>query len=162
MPVRVTRPRDRRIVWIAAAMVILAALAAVAWRAWPARFRATQPALAFNDRDWIVIADFENLTGDAVFDRSLRVALDVAIAQSRYVNVLPVTRLQDALRRMKRAPTDKLDEALASEVALREQVKAVLACTIASVGDRYALTAKIVDPQTRAAVRTESDRKSVV
>jgi eukaryotic-like serine/threonine-protein kinase len=39
MPVRVTRPRDRRIVWIAAAMVILAALAAVAWRAWPARFR---------------------------------------------------------------------------------------------------------------------------
>ncbi|HEX2454792.1 MAG TPA: protein kinase [Vicinamibacterales bacterium] len=156
MPVRVTRPRDRRIVWIAAAMVILAALAAVAWRAWPARFRATQPALAFNDRDWIVIADFENLTGDAVFDRSLRVALDVAIAQSRYVNVLPVTRLQDALRRMKRAPTDKLDEALASEVALREQVKAVLACTIASVGDRYALTAKIVDPQTRAAVRTES------
>ena len=156
IPVRVTRPRDRRIVWIAAAMVILAALAAVAWRAWPARFRATQPALAFNDRDWIVIADFENLTGDAVFDRSLRVALDVAIAQSRYVNVLPVTRLQEALRRMKRAPTDKLDEALASEVALREQVKAVLACTIASVGDRYALTAKIVDPQTRAAVRTES------
>ena len=155
MPVRVERPRSRRLLWSAAALAVLAVVAAGAWRA-STRFLTPTPALAFSGRDWIVITDFENLTGDPVFDRSLRVGLDVAIAQSRYVNVLPVTRVQDALRLMKREPTAKLDEGLAAEVAVREQVKAVLACSIARVGDRYALTAKIVDPQTRAAVRTES------
>ena len=155
-PVRLERTWPRRIAWIAAVIVVFAVLGAVTQRVWPGPFRPSQPALAFSGRDWIVIADFENLTGDQVFDRSLRVALDVAIAQSHYVNVFPATRLQDTLRLMKKAPTDTLDEALAAEVAVREQIKAVLVCAIARIGDRYALTAKIVDPQTRAAVRTES------
>ena len=63
--------------------------AAVAWRIWPVHLSLSQRALAFNQRDWILIADFENLTNDPVFDRSLRVALEVAIAQSQYVNVFP-------------------------------------------------------------------------
>ena len=54
--------------------------------------------LAFKERDWIVLTDFENLTSDAVFDRSLRLALEVAIAQSRFVNVFPPNRVQEALR----------------------------------------------------------------
>ncbi len=120
------------------------------------QFSISQRALAFNERDWILITDFENLTGDPVFDRSLRVALDVAIAQSQYVNVFPPSRVQETLRLMKKAPTDRLDEALAAEIALREHIKAVLACSIASVGDSYSLTAKVIDPQSRAAVQTES------
>ncbi len=65
---------------------------ALAWRLWPVQLSISQRALAFNERDWILIADFKNLTGDPVFDRSLRVALDVAIAQSQYVNVFPPSR----------------------------------------------------------------------
>ena len=71
---------------------------ALAWRLWPVRLSISQRALAFNERDWILITDFKNLTGETVFDRSLRVALDVAIAQSQYVNVFPPSRVQETLR----------------------------------------------------------------
>jgi eukaryotic-like serine/threonine-protein kinase len=153
-PVR-TRPRPR---WLVPGLIALVAAggAAVAWQIWPVQLSISQRALAFNERDWILIADFENLTSDPVFDRSLRVALDVAIAQSQYVNVFPLSRLPETLRLMKKAPSGKLDEALASEIAIRERIKAVLSCSIAAVGDSYTLTAKVIDPQSRAAVQTES------
>ncbi len=152
-PVR-THARPR---WLMAALIALVAAGGVlAWRLWPVQFSISQRALAFNERDWILIADFENLTNDPVFDRSLRVALDVAIAQSQYVNVFPSSRIPETLRLMKKAPMDKLDEGIAAEIALREHIKAVLACSIASVGDSYSLTAKVIDPQSGVAVQTES------
>ena len=57
---------------------------------------------------------------------------------------------------MKKAPTDSLDESLAAEIALREHIKAVLACSITGVGESYTLTAQVIDPQSRMAVQTES------
>ena len=56
---------------------------------------------------------------------------------------------------MKKAPSGKLDEALATEVALRERIKAVLSCSIAAVGDSYTLTAKVDRP---AIARGGADR----
>ena len=99
------RPRARP-GWLVPALVMLVAVggAALAWRVWPVRLSLSQRALAFNERDWILITDFKNLTGEPVFDRSLRVALDVAIAQSQYVNVFPPSRLQETLRLMKKSP----------------------------------------------------------
>jgi tetratricopeptide (TPR) repeat protein/predicted Ser/Thr protein kinase len=141
---------------VAAAVVAVAATAGAVMWTWPERFALSRTALAFNERDWILISDFENLTGDAVFDRSLRVALEVGIAQSQYVNVLPPQRVQAALQRMQRKPGDGLDEVLASEVAVREGVRAVLSCSIAQIGGVYALTARVIDPQSRAALVTES------
>ena len=141
--------------WPIAAAALVAALGAGAAGLWIwGPFG--EPALAFNERDWILISDFENLTGDTVFDGPLRLALEVGVAQSRYVNVLPPQRLQAALQRMKRTAGERLDETLAAEVAVREGARAVLACSISQVGDVYALTARLVDPQSRAAVLTES------
>jgi tetratricopeptide (TPR) repeat protein len=151
---RVAAPR-----WaVAAAVVAVIALGALALWRWPDRFGVTQPALAFNERDWIVVTDFENLTGEQVFDRSLRVAAEVGVAQSQYVNVFPAQRLQQALQRMQRAAGDTLDETLASEVALREGIKAVMTGSIARVGDSYTITARLVDPQSRTALLSESVR----
>jgi tetratricopeptide (TPR) repeat protein len=70
--------------------------------------------------------------------------------------VLPPQRVDAALQRMEKTAAERLDESLASEVAVREGVRAVLSCTIAQVGDVYSLTARIVDPQSRAAIATES------
>jgi tetratricopeptide (TPR) repeat protein/predicted Ser/Thr protein kinase len=142
----------RRRLAAAAAVGLLAAGVAGAWY-WT---RASAPALAFHERDWILIADFENLTGDGVFDRSLRLALEVGIAQSSYVNVFPPHSVQAVLQRMQRAPDARLDETLAVEIAVREGLRAVLACSIAQVGDTYMLSARLVDPRSRAAVLTES------
>ena len=150
--VRVFRP-----VWLAALLLVAVfGLAGATYWVFEHYFRSPKTALAFEKRDWIVIADFENLTRDPVFDRSLQTALAVGIQQSQYVNVLPPSRVQEALRRMRKESGAKLDEAVASELAQREGAKAVLACSIAEVGGAYSLTARLVEPRTRATVLTET------
>jgi tetratricopeptide (TPR) repeat protein/predicted Ser/Thr protein kinase len=114
------------------------------------------PTLAFKERDWVVIADFENLTGDAAFDRPLQTALALAIEQSQYVNVLPQVRVRAALQRMQRTDAVRLDVDLASEMALREGARAVIAARVAQVGGRYVLNARIIDPRDQTALRSES------
>ncbi len=149
------RPRRRR--WIQVAAAIAALLACVYVINWirPLPFLAPEPALAFQARDWIVVADFNNLTNDPVFDKSLRLALEVAIAQSQYVNVYPPDRVGMTLQRMQKKP-GRLDAELASEVAVRDGIRGVLACDIAQLGNVYAITARLIDPQTRTAVLTDS------
>ena len=153
----VAAPRGSRRQRLVAAVIVLGlVVAAASFMAWRWRWSPSQPALAFAERDWIIIADCDNLTGEAVFDRSLRAGLDVAIAQSQYVNVFPQSRLPETLRMMKRDPAAPLDESAAREVAVRERLKAVLTCSISKVGESYLLTAKVLDPQSGLAVRNDS------
>jgi eukaryotic-like serine/threonine-protein kinase len=119
-------------------------------------FRVDTPALAFSERDWVVISDFENLTGDPAFERPLQAALTVGIEQSQHVNVLPAQRVRAALQRMQRPDAERLDVDLASEIAVREGARAVLAGSIAQVGDAHVVTMRVVDPETRTAVLTET------
>jgi DNA-binding winged helix-turn-helix (wHTH) protein/tetratricopeptide (TPR) repeat protein len=144
------KSRDLRL-WIATG-AMLAAIAVAAGLYW----RSVRKPLAFEKRDWIVVADFDNLTSDPVFERSLQTALVVGIQQSQYVNVLPAARIQEALRRMRKESGAKLDETVASDLAVREGAKAVLACSIAEVGGAYSLTARLVEPRSGATVLTES------
>lgn len=41
-----------------------------------------------SERDTLLIGDFENSTGDAVFDGSLREALSIGLAQSPLLNLV--------------------------------------------------------------------------
>jgi serine/threonine protein kinase/tetratricopeptide (TPR) repeat protein len=149
-----SRRRTRRLA--AAALAALVVLVGVVHWLRPLPFLSTEPALAFKERDWLVVADFNNLTGDPVFDSSLRLALQVTMAQSQYVNVYPQDRVAAALRRMQRDPAGTLDETLASEVAVRDNVRGVLACDIAQVGNTYSITARLIDPHTRTPVLTDA------
>src|SRR5687767_3187261 len=107
-PPRPRRPRTRILSLAAGVAVAIGIVGALSGGSLP--WLTPEPALAFNERDWIVVADFNNLTGDAVFDTSLRRALEVSIAQSRYVNVYPIDRVNGTLRRMKRDPSAALNE----------------------------------------------------
>jgi serine/threonine protein kinase/tetratricopeptide (TPR) repeat protein len=148
--------RRRTALAAAAAVVILAGAAFVSWRGLDV-IGLSEPALAFKARDWILIADVENLTQDPVFDRSLRVALEVGIAQSKYVNVLPRDRLAGVLRRMQAKPDERITETLAADIAQREgNVRGVLAGSITQLGSVYSITARLVDPYSGTAVVTES------
>jgi len=147
------RSRPRRWIRVAGGLTAVLAVVVIVWmRPWA--LVAPQPALAFQERDWIIVSDFNNLTNDPVFDRSLRLALEVAIAQSQYVNVYPPHRVAATLQRMQKK-VERFDETLASEVAVRDGIRGVLACDIAQVGSVYALTARLIDPKTRAAVLTD-------
>ncbi|MEP7043756.1 MAG: putative peptide modification system cyclase [Dokdonella sp.] len=115
------------------------------------------PAIAFANRDWVVVGDIKNLTSQKVFDDSLRTAFRVGLEQSRYVNVLPELQVRSALKRMERDPaTSAIDRATGSEVALRENARALILPTIAEVGGRVRLTAEVVDPNTQTSVYSDS------
>ncbi len=111
--------------------------------------------IPFAERDWILVVDFKNETGESVFDRSLNTALTVSIGQSRYVNVFPRRRVRETLQRMKLDVNRTLDESLAREVALREGVAVMLAPAISRIGNRYALTAVLSDPQSGKIFKSE-------
>ena len=160
-PAASTDGRRLRWVWIAIAVMVLV-FGVVPLGRWvrDSYFKSPQAVLAFQERDWILIADFENLTGDPVFDRSLQTATTVGIQQSKYVNVFPPARVQEALQRMRKESGVKLDETLACEIAVREGVKAVLACSISDVGGVYSLTARLVEPGKRATVMSQTANAS--
>jgi serine/threonine protein kinase/cytochrome c-type biogenesis protein CcmH/NrfG len=112
-------------------------------------------AIPFEEGDWILITDFDNLTGEEVFDKSLNTALSVSIQQSRYLNVLPRRRIDEALRRMKKEDIEHIDEAIGREIAEREGIKVILVPSISRVGDTYVLTGMIENPNTGKSYRSE-------
>ena len=110
-------------------------------------------------RTWVVLAKFENHSGDSLFDRALDAALATGIQQSAYVNVLPPARIKETLARMERPPRDstdsRLDEALAREVAQRDGVHVVIAGSIDRVDSSYIITARLVDAADDATLSAE-------
>jgi putative peptide modification system cyclase len=144
-------PLWRRPAALAAELLLVAGLVAGAWfMAWP------QPAIAFAERDWVVVADLRNLTGDTLLDASLEQAFRISLEQSRYVNVLSDLKARETLGRMRRAKDTPLDRVVASEIAMRDGARAVILPTVAEVGGRVRVSAEVIDPRTQATVYAES------
>ena len=114
---------------------------------------AGRAALPFAMRDWVLVTDFANQTGDPMFEKSLWTAFTVSLQQSRHANILPRTRIEAALSRMGKAAETRIDEPLGHEICLREHLRGLVVCDIAKAGRRYALSARLVDPQTGETVR---------
>ncbi len=89
------------------------------------------------EKDTIVLADFANRTGDAVFDDTLKEALSVQLEQSPFLNVLSERKVEETLKLMNRPPSERLTRQVAREICLRSNSKALIAGSIASVGDHY-------------------------
>ena len=114
------------------------------------------PAIAFANRDWVVVGDLKNLTGHKVFDDSLQTAFRVGLEQSRYINVVPALQVHDALKRMERDPATKVDRGVGAEIALREGARALVLPTVAEIGGRVRITAEVIDPTTQTSVYSDS------
>jgi len=52
------------------------------------------------DKDTVVLADFTNTTGDAVFDSALREGLASQLEQSPFLSIVPEQQVQQTLRQM--------------------------------------------------------------
>jgi Tfp pilus assembly protein PilF len=89
------------------------------------------------EKDTVVLADFDNSTGDAVFDGTLKQALAVDLGQSPFLNVLSDRRINETLRLMGRGPNDRVTREVAQEICLRTGSKALLAGSIARLGNEY-------------------------
>ncbi len=120
---------------------------------------------ALTAKDSILLADFVNTTGDSVFDGTLKQALAVQLEQSPYLNLLPESRIREALRFMGRQPDERITNEIAREICLREGVKAMLISSIGSLGTQYVITLSAINAQTGdvlAREQTEADSKEHV
>ncbi|HYG07575.1 MAG TPA: putative peptide modification system cyclase [Stenotrophomonas sp.] len=136
-------PLWRRPAALAAEAAVLATIAVCGWL-----FTRPEPAIAFAERDWVVVGDMRNLTGDTLLDDSLQQAFRISLEQSRYVNVVSDLKVRDTLRRMRAGDRDTSDRATASEVAIRDGAALLVMPTVSEVGGRMRVTAEVVSPQT--------------
>ncbi len=109
----------------------------------------------FKERDWVVLADFQNLTEEVIFDKSLNTAFSISINQSRYINVFSRRRLKETLKRMKKEGQELIDEEISREIAMREGVKVYIVPEISKVGHQYILSGKIQETETGSVYRSE-------
>src|SRR5215469_13279621 len=96
------------------------------------------------DKDTIVLSEFDNTTGDPVFDGTLRQGLSVELEQSPFLSLVTDEQIQQTLRLMGRNDT-KLTPAVAREICQRRGSAAVINGAIAQIGSQYLLTVKAVD-----------------
>ncbi|MGO9452270.1 MAG: winged helix-turn-helix domain-containing protein, partial [Candidatus Binataceae bacterium] len=93
-----------------------------------------------SETDTIVLADFDNRTGDTVFDGALRQGLSAQLAQSPYLNLISDSRTSQTLALMGRPKDTQLTPELAREVCQRTASAAELDGSIAQIGTHYLLT----------------------
>ncbi len=103
---------------------------------------------AFEERAWIVMADWAAPESDADVALAAQTALEVDLQQSQYVNLKGRNQIKPVLRRMGLSDDSAFDEDLALEVAEREGLSAVLAPAVARLGDDYVFSARVVQPGT--------------
>ncbi len=131
----------------AAALLLIGSAAAWIYRS------ARGPALRFSARDYVLVADLENHTGQALFDRSLWTAFTTGLQQSTHANVVPKPRVEAALRRMGKETGAGIDERLGREICLRENVKLLAVPGITGFGNGFGLSVRLIDPQNGETLR---------
>lgn len=136
-------PQVRRYKWammVGTALVVIG-LAIGGWLYHPSR------AHVLSETDTVVIADFSNSTGDAVFDDTLKQALGVSLRQSPFLSVLSDERIGATLRLMTKPTSTPLAPDIAREVCQRVGSKAYIAGSIANIGNEYVVGLKAVNCQ---------------
>jgi len=94
-------------------------------------------ATPLTEKDTIVLADFDNKTGDAVFDDALKQALAVELGQSPFLNVLSDRKVSETLGMMGRPTNLRITMDVGRELCLRTGSKALLGGTISTLGSHY-------------------------
>ena len=124
-----------RAAFVTLAVLALALMATLFWY-----FKHTPDAPILTDKDTILLADFENKTGDEVFDGTLKLGLASQLEQSPFLNVFPDSGVRRTLRLMNRSPNERVTTEVAREICERQGLKAFIAGSIALLGSRYVLT----------------------
>jgi serine/threonine protein kinase/Flp pilus assembly protein TadD len=150
--------KSRTPLWIAAAGVIAVLIAGALY------FR-SHHAAKLSEKDTVLLTDFVNTTGDSVFDGTLKQALATQLEQSPYLNILPESRIREALRFMGRPEDQRITRDVAHEICVREGATAMLTGSIAPLGTHYVVSLAAINAQsgdTIASEQAESEGKEQV
>lgn len=110
---------------------------------------------ALTDKDTVLVADFVNTTGDAVFDGTLKQGLVVNLGQSPFLNLFSDARVRQTLRLMGHSPDDRITAEIGREICQRQGLKALITGSIASLGSHYVLTLQAVNSQNGEMIASE-------
>src|SRR6266849_4803851 len=131
-------PRNRKMAVTIAVVLFAAGIAGgLLWRSRQPRH--------LTEKDTIVLGDFANLTGDAVFDGTLREGLSVQLEQSPFLSLVSEEGIHQTLRMMERPANTRLTPEITREVCQRTSSAAALDGAIALIGTRYNLILKAVN-----------------
>jgi serine/threonine protein kinase len=136
------RAASKKKLWLAAVatLVVIAVIATI----FSFRQRLSNK---LTEKDTVVLADFANSTGDAVFDDTLKTALNLSLRQSPFLSMLSDSKVAKTLKLMTRPAGTKLTPDTAREVCQRAGSKAFIAGSIGSLGSQYVLGLKAVNCQ---------------
>jgi tetratricopeptide (TPR) repeat protein len=135
--------RRRKVAVLAILSVVLVAIA-------PAVYRVVwdwlhPPPLLPTEPKWVLIADFKNRTGDAFFDITVRELLTVAFEQSRVLMVFPRGRIVETLKLMRKPGDTRLDQAIAREICVRENLPMFISGEVIPAAGGYEIAVRAVD-----------------
>src|SRR5262249_6460352 len=106
-------------------------------------------------RDTVLLADFANTTGEAVFDGMLRHGLAIQLEQSPFLKIFPDERVRDTLRMMGRAPDDRVTVSVGREICQRQGLKALASGSIANLGSHYVISLEAIASQSGEVISRE-------
>ncbi len=134
-----TPASSRRPRWLVVAAILAVGVVSVIW------FWLRHQTKPLTDKDTIVLSDFDNKTGDSVFDDALKQGLSIQLEQSPFLDLLSERRVNETLKLMGRPAGDRLTPEVAAEVCKRTGSKAMLSGSIAGLGTQYVIGLKAVN-----------------
>ncbi len=111
-------------------------------------YRSHRQSNRLTDKDTIVLSDFDNKTGDPVFDDTLKQGLSVQLEQSPFLDLISERKVNETLKLMGRPAGDRLTSEVTREVCQRTSSKAMLTGSIAGLGSQYVIGLKAVNCNT--------------
>ena len=106
----------------------------------------------FTPHDRMLVADFENHSGEPLFDDTVGELLGHELQQSRYLNIVPRTEAAAAARLAGRQDVDHIDAALGREICQRENYRVLLTGDVVKAESGYEIYVKVMDPKQGGAV----------
>jgi TolB-like protein/DNA-binding winged helix-turn-helix (wHTH) protein/tetratricopeptide (TPR) repeat protein len=101
-----------------------------------------------DSKNTIVLSDFDNKTGDPVFDDTLKQGLSVQLEQSPFLDLVSESKVNQTLKLMGRPAGDRLTPEVTNKVCQRTGSEATLTGSIASLGSQYVIGLKAVNCNT--------------
>ncbi len=136
-------PRRSWIKWMIPVGVVIA-LAVIA----ASFYMRPRHTVQLTDKDQLILADFTNQTGDAVFDSTLKEALAIQLEQSPLLQLVSDAELHSNLQYLGQAKDQRITPELAQQLGQRLGVKAYLAGTIQNLGSSYVIQINAVNVAT--------------
>ncbi len=153
-----TTATHKRQAVLAAAFVVAALAGLVMWIT-----ASRKPALT--EKDTLLLADFENKTGEEIFDGMLKQGLAIQLQQSPFLTLFPEAQMRRELKLMKRPPDIRVTAEIAREICARQNLKALIAGSLAALGSHYVITLEALNGQsgeTLAREQVEAENKEQV